>query len=62
MQRARWNRPSCLIMLALLVLLLGSLVWLIFGNPLRTPSPTAVPKESTTYDTDVPSPGPGGSD
>jgi|GEM_PF-2460470 len=59
MQRARWTRPSCLIMLALFVLLLGALVWLISGDPLRTPSPTAVPKETSTYDTDVPSPRPG---
>ena len=59
MQRARWKQPSCLVMLALLALLLGALVWLLSGHPLRTPSPTAVPKETTTYDTDVPSPKPG---
>jgi hypothetical protein len=46
-------------MLGLLALLLGALLWLIAGDPLRTPSPTAVQKETTTYDTDVPSPGPG---
>ena len=59
MQRAQWKRPSCLVMLALLAVLLGALVWLVWGDPLRTPSPTAVPKETTTYDTDVPSPKPG---
>lgn len=55
MQRARWNRLSCLVMLALLVLLLGALAWLALGDPLSTPSPTAVPKETSTYDTDIPS-------
>ena len=45
-----------LIMLALLALLLGALVWLISGDPLRTPSSTPVPKKSSTYDTDVPPP------
>ena len=61
MQGARWNRPSCLIMLALLALLLGAIVWLASGEALRTPSPTAVPKETTTYATDLPSPAkPGG--
>ncbi|HEX8216615.1 MAG TPA: hypothetical protein VF577_04030 [Allosphingosinicella sp.] len=59
MQRAQWNRPSCILMLALLALLLGALVWLISGDPLRTPSPTSVPKETSTYDTDVPSSKPG---
>jgi hypothetical protein len=56
MQRARWNRPSCLVMLGLLALLLAALAWLASGDPLRTPSPTSVPKETQTYDTDVPSP------
>ena len=59
MQQAQWKRPSCLVMLVLLVLLLAALAWLASGDPLRTPSPTAVPKESSTYDTDVPSPKPG---
>lgn len=55
MQRARWTRPSCLVMLALLALLLAAIAWLASGDALRTPSPTAVPKETPTYDTDVPS-------
>jgi hypothetical protein len=59
MQHARWKRPSCLIMLALLTLLLGALLWLISGYALRTPSPASVPKETSTYDTDVPSSKPG---
>lgn len=56
MQRARWNRPSCLVMLVLLVLLLAVLAWLASGEALRTPSPQSVPKETSTYGTDVPSP------
>ena len=55
MHRARWNRPSCLVMLAVATLLLAALVWLAIGDPLRTPNPMTVTKESPTYDTDVPS-------
>lgn len=55
MQRARWTRPSCLVMLGMLALLLAAFVWLVSGQALRTPAPTAVPKASPTYDTDVPS-------
>ena len=50
MQHERWKRPSCLIMLALLALLLGALAWLISGYALRTPGPASVPKETSTYD------------
>lgn len=56
MQRARWTRPSCLVMLVLLALLLAAFAWLISGDALRTPAPTSVTKETPTYDTDVPSP------
>ena len=56
MQRARWTRPSCLVMLVLLVLLLAILGWLVSGYALRTPAPTSVTKSTSTYDTDVPSP------
>jgi hypothetical protein len=55
MQRARWSRPSCLVMLGVLALLLAAFGWLVSGYALRTPSPTSVPKSSPTYDTDVPS-------
>lgn len=55
MRRARWNRPSCLVMLALLALLVGALVWLVSGEALRTPNPAAVTESTPTYDTDVPS-------
>lgn len=58
MQREQWNRPSCLIMLAVLVLLLGVLGWLAFGGAPRTPSAESVTRETPTYDTDVPSPAP----
>ena len=54
MQRARWRRPSCLVMLALLVLLLAVLAWLVSGEALRTPNPSTVTKATSTYDTDVP--------
>ncbi len=54
MQRARWTRPSCLIMLALFVLLVAALVWLVSGEPLRTPNPATITKATPTYDTDVP--------
>lgn len=55
MQRARWRQPSCLIMILLFVLLVGAIAWLASGSMLRTPAPTSVPRETTTYDTDVPS-------
>ena len=55
MHRARWSRPSCLVMTILFVLLIGAIVLLASGYLLRTPSPTAVPRESSTYDTDTPS-------
>jgi hypothetical protein len=55
MQRARWRQPSCLIMMVLFVLLVAAILWLASGYMLRTPAPTAVPRETTTYDTDVPS-------
>lgn len=58
MRRERWNRPSCLIILAILALLVGALAWLAFGGGVRTPSPGAVTKETPTYDTDVPSSAP----
>lgn len=54
MHRARWNRPSCLVMLALAAVLIGLLVWLALGDPLRTPNPATITKETPTYDTDVP--------
>ncbi len=56
MHRARWNRPSCLVMLALALalLLVAAVAWFASGELLRTPSPTAIPKETQTYDTDVP--------
>ena len=55
MHRARFTRPSCIVFLLLFAIVLGVLIWLAFGSPLRTPAPTAVPKETTTYDTDIPS-------
>jgi hypothetical protein len=55
MQRARWTRPSCLVMTILFVLLLAAIALLASGYLVRTPSPTAVPRESQTYDTDTPS-------
>ena len=55
MQRARWTRPSCLVMTILFVLLLAAIGLLASGYLVRTPSPTAVPAESQTYDTDTPS-------
>jgi hypothetical protein len=60
MQRARWTRPSCLIMLALAVLLVGAIAFLASGVLLRTPNPASVTKETTTYGTDVPSQKPAG--
>jgi hypothetical protein len=56
MQRARWTRPSCLIMLVLSVLLVAAIALLASGILLRKPNPATVTKETTTYDTDVPSP------
>jgi cytoskeletal protein RodZ len=56
MQREKWKRPSCLLMLALLAVMLAALAWLVSGYALQTPSPTSVTKSTTTYDTDVPSP------
>lgn len=54
MQRARWSRPSCLVMTVLFVLLLAAIAWLASGDLLRTPSPQSVPRPSGTYDTDIP--------
>ena len=54
MQRARWTRPSCLVMLALLLLLVVAIAWLASGDALRTPNPATVTKSTPTYDTDVP--------
>ena len=54
MRRARWSRPSCMVMLVLLVLLLAALAWLASGQGLRTPNPVTITKETPTYDTDVP--------
>jgi hypothetical protein len=55
MQCAQWKRPSCLVMLVLLALLLAALAWLVSGEALRTPSPQSVTRETPTYDTNVPS-------
>jgi len=55
MGRPSLKRPSCIVMIVIGVLLLAAIAWLASGYALRTPSPTSVPKESTTYDTDVPS-------
>ena len=55
MQHARWKRPSCLIMIVLFVLLIAAIGVLASGYLVRTPNPTAVPRESSTYDTDTPS-------
>ncbi|HZF95265.1 MAG TPA: hypothetical protein VEZ20_10400 [Allosphingosinicella sp.] len=55
MQRARWTRPSCLVMTILFVLLVAAIGLLASGYLLRTPAPTSVPRESQTYDTDTPS-------
>ena len=54
MQRANWSRPSCLVMLALFVVLVAAIVWLASGDALRTPSPSSITKSTPTYDTDVP--------
>lgn len=55
MQRAQWSRPSCLVMIVLFALLLGAIAWLASGDPLRTPNPQQVTRETTTYDKDIPS-------
>lgn len=55
MQRARWSRPSCLVMAILALLLVAAIGVLASGYLLRTPNPTAVPRETSTYDTDTPS-------
>ena len=55
MQHARWKRPSCLVMIVLFVLLVGAIAVLASGYLVRTPSPTAVLRETSTYDTDTPS-------
>ena len=55
MDRARLSKPSCIVMLLLFAIAIALLVWLIFGSPPRTPSPTSVTRETPTYDTDVPS-------
>ena len=54
MQRARWRKPSCLVMIVLFVLLIGAIAWLASGEALRTPNPASVTKSTPTYDTDVP--------
>lgn len=54
MQNARWKRPSCIVIIVLLVLMLAAIGWLASGTLLRTPNPTAVTTETPTYDTDVP--------
>ncbi|HEX8525619.1 hypothetical protein [Allosphingosinicella sp.] len=60
MESARWSRPSCIVILLLLAAAIGILVWLIFGSPARTPSPTSITTETPTYDTDVPAAPPRG--
>lgn len=55
MERARWRRPSCLVMMALLVLLLAALAWLASGDALMTPNPSQVTRDTPAYDKDVPS-------
>ena len=55
MHRARLTRPSCLIFILLFAIGIAIIGWIVFGDPLRTPGPTSVPKETQTYDTDVPS-------
>lgn len=55
MQNARWKRPSCIVILVLLVLMFAAIAKLASGTLLRTPNPTAVTPETPTYDTDVPS-------
>lgn len=60
MQRARWTRPSCLIMTILFALLIAAIAWLASGYLLSTPAPTAVTRETPAYDTDTPSPRQGG--
>jgi hypothetical protein len=42
-------------MIVLFVLLLAAIGVLASGYLVRTPSPTAVPRETSTYDTDTPS-------
>jgi uncharacterized ion transporter superfamily protein YfcC len=37
---ARWNSPSCLLLLLALILLLAGFVWVIGGGALQTPSAT----------------------
>ena len=54
MKRARWTRPSCLVMLAIFVVLLAAIAWLASGDALRTPSSSSVTRATPTYDTDVP--------
>jgi hypothetical protein len=46
-------------MIVLFVLLVGAIGVLASGYLLRTPSPTAVPRETPTYDTDTPARDPG---
>jgi len=41
-------------MTVLFVLLIGAIALLASGYLLRTPSPQAVPRETSTYDTDIP--------
>ena len=55
MKRARWSRPSCIVMMLLFALLIAAIAWLASGYLLRTPSPGAVTRETPAYDTDTPS-------
>ena len=60
MHGANLKRPSCMIMLVLFVIAIAVLIWAISGEPLRKPNPATITKETTTYDTDIPSKPPGG--
>ncbi len=37
---ASWRKPSCLVLLLLLVLLVAGFIWVIGGGALQTPTPT----------------------
>lgn len=54
MQRVRWSRPSCIVMLILFAVALAALAWLVSGSALKTPNPASVTRETPAYDTDVP--------
>jgi lipopolysaccharide export system protein LptC len=55
MGRPSLKRPSCIVQLVLLAIILAAFGWLVSGYALRTPNPSTVTKETPTYDTDVPS-------